>query len=767
MINSPKLQNNNSVKPTPIAYDFDRIPEEFKQCANWLLWKYELVDSRWTKVPYTATNGRASSTDPKTWTSFDNALFTFESIGSFDGLGFAIGDSGLTCIDVDHLSEWDWKAPLEPVSNDCYAEMSPSGDGLHIWVKAEKPNKKCKSKTFHNSMIEIYNSDRFITMTGANGDGVITECQSQFNEAFKDLFFPQVKEAHLNVCDLVTPLSMDDEQIISRICNENSKGRQNFITLHNFGVPQGEDASAADQGYVNKLAFYTRDAAQIERIWLSSVIGKREKTQKRQDYRDRTITLALSDVATHQSGAVQLPSTPVVNKVEPRSSDPFGLLCVDITKPHGILGDMCKSMSDSAHRKLAEAYPLYGLQTLAMIAMKAGIRSFTGSKLNLITLLIAPTASGKEHGQSFFDEIAAQLGLSKYTFNKPRSDKDLITNMVETEGMCSYGIDEAHGLFEAMNSKNAQSYQVAMGAEMLTMATKANYVLSGNHRREFALQYETRLSRLQSSLEKLEGDDKETEYKKRNFEAKIDQYTRALDSIENGFKHPLINMAMASTPEKIDRVVSSETIESGLMGRSLVVRADEERAELNLSPSSSLCSAATIGDLNSALELTGNVSISSDAKKLYEDVVLHYDRTQRNHRTLGGLFARVGDRAMTIASLLAVTSGEVTKDDMKYAFALCLRHIEDCRFLLVKANAVETGDYDTKLLEVKERVLKFCTSMGLSRSKLKDKVCRPKEIVKLNRLAESQNRPTIYSDAINQLMSDGLITLEGERFRKL
>lgn len=769
-MNKPKLQNNETVKPTPISYDFNRIPAEFKKCHNWILWKYVNVNNRWTKVPYQRGGKRADSTNPETWCSFADALRTYEANGEFDGLGFAIGDSGLTCIDVDHISEWDWKTPLEPLENDCYAEISPSGDGLHMWVGASKPNNKCKSKNFHNSKIEVYNKDRFITMTGANGEGAIVDCQEQFDLAFKDLFFPENK-TNASICDNVIALHMDDEQVITRISNENSQSRAQFITWHSTGGADGEDLSAADQGYVNKLAFYTKDAAQIERIWLSSALGSRAKTQQRKDYRERTIKKAIDDVESckpkQEFKNVSIPATPVTNKVEERPADPFGLSRVDITKPHGILGDMCKSMSDSAHRKLAEAYPLYGLQTLAMIAMKAGIRSFTGSKLNLITLLIAPTASGKEHGQSFFDEIATQLGLSKYTFNKPRSDKDLITNMVETEGMCSYGIDEAHGLFEAMNSKNAQSYQVAMGAEMLTMATKANYVLSGNHRREFALQYETRLSRLQSSLEKLDGDDKETEDKKRNFEAKIDQYTRALDSIENGFKHPLINMAMASTPEKIDRVVSSETIESGLMGRSLVVRADEERAELNLSPSSSLCSAETIRDLNSALELTGSVKISNDAAELYKEVVLHYDRTHRNHRSLGGLFARIGDRAMTIASLLAVASGEVTKDDMKYAFALCLRHIEDCRFLLVKANAVETGDYDTKLLEVKERVLKFCTSMGLSRSKLKDKVCRPKEIVKLIRLAESQNRPTIYSDAINQLMNDGLITLEGERFRKL
>ena len=759
------LHLDNNEKPSPqVKYNFNAIPQEFLQYNNWLLWKYEFSKGRWTKVPYQTNGRKADSTDPKTWCSFAEAVKAYAS-GKFDGIGFAIGDTGLICIDVDHISLWDFMAAIDSILDHAYVERSPSGNGLHLWLKAEKPNNKCKSKNFHNKNVEVYNSDRFITMTGADGDGEITECQSAFDEAFKDLFYPATTKTVKS--DNVITLSMDDEQIVSRIMNENSLGREMWVKWHEFGLADDEDPSSSDMGYLNKIAFYTKDAQQIERIWLSSAIGSRDKTQTRKDYRQRTIEKAIADTESYQPQVPAIPATPVVNKVEPRESDPFGLMDVDITKPHGLLGDMCESMTNSAHRKLPEAYPLYGLQTLAMLAMVAGTRSFTGGKLNLITLLIAPTASGKENGQAFFDDIASQLGLSKYTFNKPRSDKDLITNMVETEGMCAYSIDEAHGLFDAMNNKNAQSYQVAMGAEMLTMATKSNYVLSGNHRREFRGQYETKLARYEAALEKLDGDDRETQNHKGNLENKIRHCELTLEAIETGFKHPLINMAMASTPEKIDKVVSSETIESGLMGRSLVVRADEERAELNLYPSPELCSVDTINKLKNVLLQCGNVSISPEASKLYEKVVIYYDRKMRNHSTLGGLYARIGDRAVVIASLLGAASGEVTEQDMKYAFASCLRHIEDCRFLLVKANAVETGDYDSKLLEVKERVLKFCTKVGISRSSLKQKVCKPKDIAKLVRRAETEGKPTIYTNAINQLMKDGMIVLEGERFKKV
>ncbi|ENY3828430.1 hypothetical protein ACFXIJ_001935 [Vibrio cholerae] len=447
-----------------------------------------------------------------------------------------------------------------------------------------------------------------------------------------------------------------------------------------------------------------------------------------------------------------------------KKTNPFNLAQIDITAPHGILGDMCASMAKSAHRALPEAYPLYGLQVLALVAAKAGIRSFTGSKLNIITLLIAPTAAGKEIGQSFFDEIASQLGLSQCTFNKPRSDKDLITNLVESEGLTAYSIDEAHGLFDSMSNKNAQSYQVAMGAEMLTMATKSNYILSGNHRREFRQKYEADLAKAQKQLNDiLENDEAFNSKREDALTKKIAKLERTLDSIETGFKNPLINMSMASTPEKIDKVVSSESIESGLMGRSIVIRCDEERRELNLDPSPELCSGDTIVALGRALSRSGNVKITPAAKELFNSIVLHFDKTMRNHPTLGGLYARIGDRALCIASLLAVTTGEVTEADVRYAFALVLRHVEDCRFLLSKATAIETGEYEDQLSMVNERILKFCTSEGMPLSQLKQKVCKPKDIAAAVRKAEKQGKPSIYQHALGKMLMSGVLVVDNEK----
>jgi hypothetical protein len=57
-----------------------------------------------------------------------------------------------------------------------------------------------------------------------------------------------------------------------------------------------DDLSEADLGAVAALARKTNgDRAEIERLWLASNLGQREKTQNREDYRERTIDKVLAN----------------------------------------------------------------------------------------------------------------------------------------------------------------------------------------------------------------------------------------------------------------------------------------------------------------------------------------------------------------------------------------------------------------------------------------------------------------------------------------
>jgi primase-polymerase (primpol)-like protein len=66
---------------------YEHVPVELRELPQWVVWRREERDGKATKVPYDAKTGqRASSTDPATWTTFDQAAGVAK-LGA-DGVGF-------------------------------------------------------------------------------------------------------------------------------------------------------------------------------------------------------------------------------------------------------------------------------------------------------------------------------------------------------------------------------------------------------------------------------------------------------------------------------------------------------------------------------------------------------------------------------------------------------------------------------------------------------------------------------------------------------
>src|SRR5687767_410712 len=62
-------------RPDLLAPDLDGIPVELRERAQWVIWRQEERDGRWTKVPYQARHParKASSTEASTWATFEEA----------------------------------------------------------------------------------------------------------------------------------------------------------------------------------------------------------------------------------------------------------------------------------------------------------------------------------------------------------------------------------------------------------------------------------------------------------------------------------------------------------------------------------------------------------------------------------------------------------------------------------------------------------------------------------------------------------------------
>ena len=175
-----------SLKPTSLLVISENIPAELIAHHHWLLWcrepsergKKKLAQGfpldepqDWTKKPYSPDGFLASTTNPDTWSDFGDCLKKYQGSEGFDGLGFVLsrdevyGDP-FFAIDLDHCRD-DLDGLIEPWAVkiiqefNTYIEISPSGDGLHIFGKGHVPGKRHKAGN-----IEAYDDKRFMTVTG-------------------------------------------------------------------------------------------------------------------------------------------------------------------------------------------------------------------------------------------------------------------------------------------------------------------------------------------------------------------------------------------------------------------------------------------------------------------------------------------------------------------------------------------------------------------------------------------------------------------------
>src|SRR6266536_3304484 len=98
------------IHPRPVAVEVvpDGIPAALVNHDQWLGWRWERVNGKWTKPPLSLrTLGAGSSTDAQTWVGFSRAVTTLAGDRlceeqNLDGLGFAITkENGITGVDLD------------------------------------------------------------------------------------------------------------------------------------------------------------------------------------------------------------------------------------------------------------------------------------------------------------------------------------------------------------------------------------------------------------------------------------------------------------------------------------------------------------------------------------------------------------------------------------------------------------------------------------------------------------------------------------------
>ncbi len=80
-------------RSAPARVQVELIPAELREWHQWVCWRWEKRKDKngndtWTKPPMQPNGEYANSTNPETWTSFDNALAALQAGRGLAGIGF-------------------------------------------------------------------------------------------------------------------------------------------------------------------------------------------------------------------------------------------------------------------------------------------------------------------------------------------------------------------------------------------------------------------------------------------------------------------------------------------------------------------------------------------------------------------------------------------------------------------------------------------------------------------------------------------------------
>jgi hypothetical protein len=381
----------------------ENIPLELRRLVRWIGWRWEANPAdpkKPKKVPYRVASAmrRASSTDPATWGTFEQALAVVEA-GEADGLGFAL-EAPYVGVDLDDELPSDDHDRIMRIL-DSYTEVSPSGMGHHVILKA-----RLSGHGRHPTGIGVFQRARFFYCTGQLVEGMPTTIEERQAE------LEAVLVAYLTTPDAhVAPpaglIDLDDRDLLERAFA--ARNGDAFCALWE-GRWEGSypSQSEADFALLTRLAFWTgRDPTRMERLFRSSGLYRPEGPKRRKGigYLTRTIEKAVG-VTTE---VYEASSTPPISPPAPRDAASISPSSLSSQPPagwpeppdheafHGLVGEFVRELDPHTEADsvaiLAQTLVAFGNAVgRTPYAVVEGDRHYT----NLFLCLVGDTAKARK-----------------------------------------------------------------------------------------------------------------------------------------------------------------------------------------------------------------------------------------------------------------------------------------------------------------------------------------------------------------------------------
>jgi putative DNA primase/helicase len=251
---------------------------------QWVCWRYELRGERWTKPPYHPVRGRARVDDPTTWSSFA-ACDAAVRQGGYEGVGIVLrAEDQIVAVDLDKCVTREgsdalrhgelaalepWAAPIVAELRS-YTEISPSGAGIRIFVRASLPA-GCGNRV---AKFEVYDRARFVTITGdvIAGFPLTIDSRQRELDAVITRMILRIRRERVTAPVTTTRLSRDEDDCTVLQRARNARNGSKFRALYDTGHTNG-DHSAADLALCRMLAYWTDgDSTRIDRLFRGSAL---------------------------------------------------------------------------------------------------------------------------------------------------------------------------------------------------------------------------------------------------------------------------------------------------------------------------------------------------------------------------------------------------------------------------------------------------------------------------------------------------------------
>jgi hypothetical protein len=206
-----------------------------------------------------------------------------------------------------------------------YSEISPSGTGVKVWVKACHDLGGKSGKRDAKRGVEVYRSRRYFTVTGrrlAQFSDNVEDRQAAVDDLYRDIFGAR-KSSNIKrpTTQPRTLTTLSDAEILRRASN--AKNGAKFQALWTGNIEGHGSPSEADAALCSLLWFWTADREAVRRLFGQSALGHREKWTERPDYQERTLDLTCK-------GQAYLPPATHVYTSQSNGRDPLKAAIADV-----------------------------------------------------------------------------------------------------------------------------------------------------------------------------------------------------------------------------------------------------------------------------------------------------------------------------------------------------------------------------------------------------------------------------------------------------